>query len=363
MVHSRSALAGFLAGCVLALFTASPPRSAAVVSQSHARRSALQVPAALVGGMSDIVAPAFVAPTFVASAAHVGELAPKHMPELLDFEAPGNFSYALRRRSYDRQIILMLSDQRYLHWAFNALLNLEELGLHHHLLIGSSASVCSDYMLGLPHVARGCGTSSFLRRSASNEVNRSLDRWKIHDEHPYHLWWQRWRYIERAVALGYAVLSIDTDISLRHDPFPVLRGPLRHHKLVVSVESEQAARVNRFRFPVINAGFVYCQGRAGGAAHWAVAEVVRRIEALLYSSPPAFCFKREEPGQPLQFCLVALTSCSRTHELPPHCLSSYASDRIPVATVGPGAAQGCDRVHGIWSLLAAAHPLLFGRRG
>ena len=36
-------------------------------------------------------------------------------------------------------------------------------------------------------------------------------------------WWQRWHYAAAAVAAGYHVLSLDTDISLRADPYPLLR--------------------------------------------------------------------------------------------------------------------------------------------
>ena len=44
--------------------------------------------------------------------------------------------------------------------------------------------------------------------------------------------WQRWHYAARAVAAGYRVLSLDADISLRADPYPLLRTLSRAHVLV-----------------------------------------------------------------------------------------------------------------------------------
>ena len=40
------------------------------------------------------------------------------------------------------------------------------------------------------------------------------------------MWAQQWRYICRAMELGYRVLRADTDVYLAEDPYPLLRGPL-----------------------------------------------------------------------------------------------------------------------------------------
>ena len=40
------------------------------------------------------------------------------------------------------------------------------------------------------------------------------------------MWAQQWRYICRAMELGYQVLRADTDVYLAEDPYPLLRGPL-----------------------------------------------------------------------------------------------------------------------------------------
>lgn len=40
------------------------------------------------------------------------------------------------------------------------------------------------------------------------------------------MWAQQWRYVARAMELGYRVLRSDTDVYLAEDPYPILRGPL-----------------------------------------------------------------------------------------------------------------------------------------
>ena len=217
--------------------------------------------------------------------------------EFGDLEAAGAFEAALAARSARREVILALSDGNNLHWAHNLVLNLAALGLHNHLLIASSAAVCSDF--AARSALCGCGHSSYLRRGSSAAVTRGLERWGIAADSPYHLWWQRWRYLGRAVALGYGVLSVDTDVSFRHDPYALLHGALGHRQLVVSLESDRPARVNRFIFPAANAGFVYCRGAADGAAQWVLAEVARRAEAWLVGDP----ITHNRSGDIVQRCL------------------------------------------------------------
>ena len=40
------------------------------------------------------------------------------------------------------------------------------------------------------------------------------------------MWAQQWRYICRAMELGYRVLRADTDVYFAEDPYPILNGPL-----------------------------------------------------------------------------------------------------------------------------------------
>ena len=48
------------------------------------------------------------------------------------------------------------------------------------------------------------------------------------------MWAQQWRYICRAMELGYRVLRADTDVYFAEDPYPVLNGPLmRGYSMVV----------------------------------------------------------------------------------------------------------------------------------
>ena len=204
------------------------------------------------------------------------------LPSAGDLFATGALAAALSQRaSATREIIFMLTDEHHERLALNLLLNLEELKLHHHLVIAKSAEVCAALWaraerLGL---SLGCGWSSFLHRGTSSALDAGLDAYAIEDSHVYHLWWQRWFFLSEAVGLGYKVLSLDTDVSLRADPYPLLHGALSHRDLITGIDTDQALRP--FFFPAANVGFVYARGPPGGGCHWVLSEARRRLERLL----------------------------------------------------------------------------------
>ena len=207
---------------------------------------------------------------------------PVAVPEAGDLASPGALASVLARRaSAEGEIIFMLTDAHHVRLALNLLLNLDELGLRHHLVIASSPSVCAQ-LAARAHpigVSLGCGHSSFLRRGEDARIDVGLDAYAIDDQHVYHLWWQRWYFLSEAVGLGYRVLSLDTDVSLRADPYPLLHGALAHHSLLTGLDTDQYLRP--FYFPAANVGFVYARGPPGGAAHWVLSEARRRLERLL----------------------------------------------------------------------------------
>lgn len=130
-------------------------------------------------------------------------------------------------------------------------------------------------------------------------IDLGLQAYHIHDGHVYHIWWQRWHYMARAVELGYRALSLDSDLSLRVDPYDILHGALRSHELVVAIDSARSgAQLMRF-FPAINVGFVYCRDRAGGAAHRVLTEVAGSFERLLCAAGRGSELMTLQPATPL----------------------------------------------------------------
>ena len=195
---------------------------------------------------------------------------------------PGALARALAvRATPSREIIFMLTDDHHVRLALNLLLNLDELKLHHHLIIASRPRVCATTWARAQQigVSLGCGHSSFLHRGSSARIDAGLDAYAIEDTHVYHLWWQRWFFLSEAVGLGYKVLSLDTDVSLRADPYPLFHGPLAHHDLITGLDTDQAMRP--FYFPAANVGLVYARGPPNGGAHWVLSESRRRLERLL----------------------------------------------------------------------------------
>lgn len=204
------------------------------------------------------------------------------MPAAGDLAAPDALAQALKvRASASGEIIFMLTDEHHLRLAINLLLNLEELRLHHHLVIASSADVCDAIWARAQKIglSLGCGHSSFLHRGQSARIDAGLHAYGIQDGHVYHLWWQRWFFLSEAVGLGYRVLSLDTDVSLRADPYPLLHGPLAHHDLITGLDNDQALRP--FYFPAANVGFAYARGGKTGGAYWVLRECRVRLERLL----------------------------------------------------------------------------------
>ena len=162
--------------------------------------------------------------------------------------------------------------------------------LHHSLVIASAPRVCSSLHTRLfatgVRVGGHCAHSSYLREASNASIAAGLHRWQIDAGHVFHLWWQRWRYVALAISMRYTVLSLDTDISLRSDPYPLLWRAYQHRQLVIGIESEKPARKNRYIFPAANLGFVYCRARPGGTVQQLFAEVTRRVEELLLAPSP-----------------------------------------------------------------------------
>jgi hypothetical protein len=212
-----------------------------------------------------------------------------------DLEDPHVLRHALSESAastgrFSRNVILMVTDFEHQHWAHNLLLNLHSLELHHSLVIASAPRVCSSlhkrlFATGV-RVGGHCAHSSYLRETSNASIAAGLHRWQIDKGHVFHLWWQRWRYVALAISMRYNVLSLDTDISLRSDPYPLLWRAYQHRQLVVGIESEKPARKNRYIFPAANLGFVYCRARPGGTVQRLFAEVTGRVEGLLLAPSP-----------------------------------------------------------------------------
>jgi hypothetical protein len=210
------------------------------------------------------------------------------MPKVGDLEQGDVFANALAARAHGsaagREVMLFVVDKRHVKWAHNLLLNLEDLGLAGRALgIAQTPGACDALLSRGPDGSVSCGHSSYLRRGANATVDAALDRWHIGDLHVYHLWWQRWRYMSWAVRLGYNAMSLDTDISIRVDPYRLFHGALAHRHLLVGIDSEASGKQRPGLFPMVNVGLVYCQRcAAAGSAARVLSEVSRRIDAFLF---------------------------------------------------------------------------------
>lgn len=204
------------------------------------------------------------------------------LPDAGDLASPGALARALSiRATDDHEIIFIIVAEHKVRLVLNLILNLDQLRLHHHLVVAPSSAACSELSARAQrlNLSVGCGQSSFLRRGVSSQIDAGLAAYDIGDSHVYHTWWQRWFLLSEAVGQGYRALSLEVDVSLRADPYPLLRGALGHHSLVTGLDDDQITAP--YHFPPASVDFVYARGPAGGGAHWVLCECRRRLEQLL----------------------------------------------------------------------------------
>lgn len=164
----------------------------------------------------------------------------------------------LAARSYKKEVILTVADMHHLEPLLNLLLDFKDLRLEHTVVLMDHQSSCEAVRRHMPDV--GCVWTSFLS-----------------EEHPtpywpttVHLWLMRWLLFNSMTRRGYNVLILDTDNSVRMDPYPFLKSEMfKGFNQLVSYDEG---------VPEINCGIQYGQNISpDGPLAWITAEVVDRL--------------------------------------------------------------------------------------
>ena len=158
-----------------------------------------------------------------------------------DLEHPGVIEAALAARAPSKELIfLSVGDTRdhrrqykdpalrtiSLDFLLNLLSNFRTLGIEHHFLL-TTKKLCKQVMQG-EHCQYNCAWTSLWHD------HPSLTEWSLKAGDMFLMWAQQWRYICRAIELGYRVLRTDTDVYFAEDPYPILAGPLfRQYSMLV----------------------------------------------------------------------------------------------------------------------------------
>jgi hypothetical protein len=167
-------------------------------------------------------------------------------------------SSLLHARAFKKEVIMTVADSSHLMELFNFLLDLKDLKLEHTVVLMDSPASCLAAQEHMPDM--GCVWTNFLA-----------------DEHPepywtriLHLWLMRWLLFNSMVRRGYNVLILDTDNSVRMDPYPFLKSDMfKGYNQLVSYDDG---------IPEINCGAQYGQNIAtDGPVAWVTAEVVDRL--------------------------------------------------------------------------------------
>ena len=242
--------------------------------------------------------------------------APLTCPAAADLEQPAQFDAMLRARaSSSGDIVITIlgptSGARAIQmgklgWLMlaNMLANLGRVGVANHLAITTHLHLPShaDNNLCLSELRpRGvcCAWAGVgMRLVAEGTLGRT---WTISETHPYLLFLQRWWFTSQASARGYNVLSLDTDMHLDTNPLAMMRGAAyagfgamlqldsgwpsearregqrstddrgQHENLVpchrgaAAAEPPQGCGCGVTPMPLLNTGFVWVRGVAGGA--------------------------------------------------------------------------------------------------
>lgn len=143
----------------------------------------------------------------------------------------------LEARSYKKELIMTMSDVGHLDFTFNLLMNLEQQGFEHHVVLSLSSSECM--ITRKYHPLAGCMWSEFLTVNPPEQLWHNVRR----------LWLIRWMVFARVVQFGYNILMLDTDNLFTNDFYAFVKSPeLIPYNLFTAYEGNM---------PGINCGLVY----------------------------------------------------------------------------------------------------------
>ena len=152
------------------------------------------------------------------------------------------------------------------------------------------------------------------------------NKWGIYATHPYMMYLQRWWFAAKVVAMGYNLLSLDSDLHVASNPFDLLRsGAFRHLDVAFQGDAgwpvlarkpgsvdevaipacghdrawpESSCACHRFdgsktKLPTLNTGFVYARAHNTSARLF---DLVISTIAQRLAGPPMHKVDRTKPG-------------------------------------------------------------------
>ena len=162
-----------------------------------------------------------------------------------DVEQPGELERMVRLVSSGGELVLLHGDEHRLRMIVNLVAQLNAHGIDHTLLLGFTPGVCA---LLERRGAIACAHSSFMTdASARADAAR---RWSL--QHKYVAWIQKFDLMRRLVEARLNVLALDSDVIVRADPYPHLRGAFANYTLVTAFDTKGG-------FARVNVGVIYLQ--------------------------------------------------------------------------------------------------------
>ena len=199
-----------------------------------------------------------------------------------DLEQPGVIEAALAARAPSKELIfLSVGDTRdhrrqykdpalrtiSLDFLLNLLSNFRTLGIEHHFLL-TTKKLCKQVMQG-EHCQYNCAWTSLWLDALRDHPN--LAEWRLKAGDMFLMWAQQWRYICRAIELGYRVLRAERLLCM-HTTFVVCRSAGRAANLAPA-RGCWLVRANGFCVD----GFGEIRARAGVCARAALATAGRAV--------------------------------------------------------------------------------------
>ncbi|GAX76828.1 hypothetical protein CEUSTIGMA_g4274.t1 [Chlamydomonas eustigma] len=238
-----------------------------------------------------------------------------------DIRSSSGLRAALDATSYQNEVIITLTSKSYERHVIQLRLDLLSLGIEHLMVLAPDEAECESYLAevtkassnrgkkeGLPKSFKGLnswwrwwnsmetwdvkGIWSRARGSKKQEVARSRPSpsseasphhnliaasscaWDSSPLHPRsffihsgpRMWHHRWRTVARSVHMGFNVMTLDSDMIVLRNPYPLLKSPPFSNAVMLVVDEGPC---------YVNGGWMYIQGaRSAGPTAWVLAQSV-----------------------------------------------------------------------------------------
>ncbi len=185
-----------------------------------------------------------------------------------DLDSPATLPRAVEASAADGEIMLLcVGGAGSMRAGMNLVYNFRSMGLYHMLILALSRDVCDGLWSALPELACVWWPSKLSAKRPASLYNTMFNPTALA------FFEARKLLLEKLViAHRLNVLHLDADTVWFANPYPILKTLYKDYPLIIQADN-----------PFVNAGIMYIQNVApGAAAAWVIEELNRRIDRFTY---------------------------------------------------------------------------------